>query len=46
VPAPQADMAFAHLDCMLSAGGRPRAALCGQPRAPTVSFIAAASRGD
>jgi hypothetical protein len=43
VPAPQADMAYAHLDCVLSSGGRPRAALCGQPRAPTVAFTAAAA---
>jgi hypothetical protein len=33
-PAPADDMRFAHLDCLVVAGGRPRAALCGQPRAP------------
>jgi hypothetical protein len=38
VPAPQADMAFAHLDCVIVAGGRPRAALCGAARAPTVQL--------
>jgi hypothetical protein len=43
VPAPQADMAFAHLDCVLSAGGRPRAALCGAARAPTVELTGAAA---
>jgi len=30
-----ADMAFAHVDCVVVAGGRPRAALCGAARAPT-----------
>jgi len=35
LPAPVADMATAHLDCMITAGGRPRAALCGAARAPT-----------
>jgi len=35
VPAPQDDMAFAHLDCLINAGGRPRVALCGASRAPT-----------
>jgi LmbE family N-acetylglucosaminyl deacetylase len=38
IPAPQSDMAFAHLDCVISAGGRPRAALCGAARAPTVQI--------
>jgi ferredoxin len=40
VPAPQANMAFAHLDCVISTGGRPRAALCGAARAPTVEISA------
>jgi LmbE family N-acetylglucosaminyl deacetylase len=38
VPAPQSDMAFAHVDCVISTGGRPRAALCGAARAPTVQL--------
>jgi hypothetical protein len=35
VPAPQDHMELAHLDCVGSAGGRPRAGLCGAGRAPT-----------
>ena len=35
VPAPAADMALAHLECLIIAGGRPRVALCGARRAPT-----------
>lgn len=38
MPAPEADMAFAHLDCVGAAGGRPRAGLCGQDRAPSWVF--------
>jgi LmbE family N-acetylglucosaminyl deacetylase len=38
VPAPQADMSFAHLDCIAASGGRPRAVLCGADRAPTVDL--------
>lgn len=33
-PAPADDMAYAHLDCLGVAGGRPRAGLCGAARAP------------
>src|SRR5678815_1035792 len=33
-PEPAADMSFAHLDCLISEGGAPRTALCGQGRAP------------
>jgi LmbE family N-acetylglucosaminyl deacetylase len=35
VPAPADNMAFAHLGCLINAGGRPRVALCGATRAPT-----------
>jgi len=35
VPPQQDDMDYAHLYCVGSAGGRPRAGLCGQDRAPT-----------
>jgi LmbE family N-acetylglucosaminyl deacetylase len=35
VPAPADNLALAHLDCMVNAGGRPRVALCGAARAPT-----------
>lgn len=34
IPAPQDHMELAHLDCVGSAGGRPRAGLCGAGRAP------------
>lgn len=34
-PAAEADMAFAHLWCLASVEGQPRAVLCGAPSAPT-----------
>jgi LmbE family N-acetylglucosaminyl deacetylase len=37
-PAPAADMALAHLDCLVSEGGQPRTALCGAGRAPRWEF--------
>jgi LmbE family N-acetylglucosaminyl deacetylase len=33
-PRAEPDMAFAHLDCVISEGGVPRTALCGKDRAP------------
>jgi LmbE family N-acetylglucosaminyl deacetylase len=38
VPVPAMDMAFEHLDCMVSSGGRPRLVLCGGSAAPTWTF--------
>lgn len=41
VPAPQSDMARAHLDCVAVAGGRPRGVLCGGADIPTVEILSA-----
>lgn len=37
-PVPADDMAYAHLDCLGAAGGRPRAGLCGAAVAPVWTF--------
>lgn len=41
VPAPEDDMALAHLYCVGSDGGRPRAGLCGAEHAPTLELARA-----
>ncbi|HET9620110.1 MAG TPA: hypothetical protein VFP84_02000 [Kofleriaceae bacterium] len=38
LPAPAADMSFAHLACVDAVGGRPRGVLCGAPRDVKVSL--------
>lgn len=39
-PTASPDMAYAHLDCLTTGGGRIHASLCGQSGAPTWDFVA------